>query len=75
MELGGDNQLGPMFPDPIELSELISATELEHNLTVGDATAALQAEPERLAPYEDIEDLAIKAVEEPGLSETSPSRE
>jgi hypothetical protein len=66
MERDGDDQFGPTFPDPFEFSELISGRQLEHNLTVGDAIAALQAEPERFAPYEDIEDLAIKSVEEPG---------
>lgn len=66
MEPDGDIQLGPRFPDPIELSELICSSELEHNLTVADAIAALQTEPQRFARYEDIEDLAMKMVDEPG---------
>ena len=54
------------FPDPAELANLISSTEVGPNLTVQDLVAGLQADPTRLKKYEDVEDLAIQASDNPG---------
>ncbi len=66
MEREDEHGFGAEFPDPAEFAELIADEELEHNFTVADATAALRAEPERFARYEDLDDLAFQMVHEPG---------
>jgi hypothetical protein len=54
------------FPDPAELAERIARSQVEPNLTIADLIAALLADGKRLDAYEDVEDLAIKAYEDPG---------
>ena len=56
--------LGSVFPDPADLGRLISRWEIEHNLTVGNAVDAIDRA--RFAGYEDVEDLAINALDHPG---------
>ncbi len=62
----GPDRRGVEFPDPAELAELIEHREVEPNLTVADTIAALQADRTRFDAYEDVEELAIKAHDNPG---------
>jgi hypothetical protein len=54
------------FPDPQALAAKIEEQELEHNLRVSDAVAALGADHERIQGFETLEDLAAQAYEETG---------
>lgn len=59
-----ENGLGPVFPDPEELSRVAARRELDHNLTVADAIAAVDRAG--LVVYDDAEDLGVAALDEPG---------
>jgi hypothetical protein len=58
--------LAASFPDPADLAERIARSQVEPNLTIADLIAALLADGKRLDAYKDVEDLAIKAYEDPG---------
>jgi hypothetical protein len=54
------------FSDPQALAAKINAQELEHNLRVSDAVAALCADHARIQGFETLEDLAVQAYEQTG---------